>query len=65
MCRLSNGMKLFDLRKPVEVKGQGQTLKSLKSNISITVRDRKKMSMEIRKEVIYGLSNVIKTFDFR
>ena len=31
-----------------EVKGQGQTLNTLKSNISKTVRDRGKVSMEVR-----------------
>ena len=41
MYGLSNGINIFDLRLPIKVKGQGQTLKSLKSNISKTVRDRK------------------------
>ena len=34
MYGLSNGIKKFDLRLPSKVKDQGQTLKSLKSNIS-------------------------------
>ena len=38
------------------VKGQGQTLKTLKSNVSKTVRDREKVSIEVRYEVVYGLS---------
>ena len=32
----------------LRVKGQGQTLKTLKSNISKTLRDREKVSMEVR-----------------
>ena len=30
-----------------------------------TVRDREKVSMEVREEVIYGLSNGINIFDLR
>ena len=41
MDGLSNGKNIFDLRWPLKVKGQGQTLKTLKSNISKTVGDRK------------------------
>ena len=59
MYGLSNGIKIFDLRRHLKVKGQGQTLKSLKSNISKTVRDREKVSMEVRKEVMRGLSSGI------
>ena len=32
----------------LKVKGQGQTLQTSKSNISKTVRDREKMSIEVR-----------------
>ena len=32
MYGLSNGIKIFDLSWPLKVKGQGQTLESLKSN---------------------------------
>ena len=39
---------IFDLRCPLKVKGQGQTLKTLKSNISKTVQDREKVSMEVK-----------------
>ena len=46
MYELSNGENNFDLRKPLKVKGQGQTLKTLKSIISKTVRDREKVSIE-------------------
>ena len=48
MYGLSNGENIFDLRWPSDVKGQGQTLKTLKSNISKTVRDEEKMSIEVR-----------------
>ena len=44
----SNGENVFDLRWPLKVKSQGQTLKTLKSNISKTVRDREKLSMGIK-----------------
>ena len=44
--RLSNGFKLFDHSWPLEGKGQGQILKTVKSNIPITVRDREKVSIE-------------------
>ena len=33
---------------PCKVRGQGQTLKTLKSNISKTVRDREKVPIEVR-----------------
>ena len=45
---LSNDIKIFDPRWPLGVKGQGQTLKTLKSNISKTVRDREMVSMEVK-----------------
>ena len=45
---LSNGISKFDLRWPLKVKSQGQSLKYLKSNISKTVRDREKVSTEVR-----------------
>ena len=32
----------------LEVKGRGQTLKTLKSNISKTVRDREMVSIEVK-----------------
>ena len=41
---------------------QNQTLKS---NISKTVRDREKVSMEVRYKVMYGLSNGENIFDLR
>ena len=44
MYGLSNGENNFDLRKPLKVKCQ--TLKTVKSNISKTVRDREKVSIE-------------------
>ena len=40
MHGLSNGRNIFDLWWPLKVKGQGQTLKTLKSNISKTVCDQ-------------------------
>ena len=40
MYRLSNGENIFDLWLPLKVKGQSQTLKTFKSNISFEVRDR-------------------------
>ena len=46
--RVSNDEHIFDLGLPVKVKGQGQTLKTLKSNISKTVQDREKVLMEVR-----------------
>ena len=46
MYGLSNGENNFYLRKPPKFKGQGQTLKTLKSIISKTVRDREKVSIE-------------------
>ena len=48
MYGLSNGENIFDLWWPLKVKGQGQTLKTLKSDISKTVRDREKVSIEVR-----------------
>ena len=48
MYGLSNGKDIFDLRWPLKVKGQGQTLKTSKSNISETVRDRENVSIEVR-----------------
>ena len=39
---------LGDLSWLLKVKGQVQTLKTCKSNISKTVRDREKVSMEVR-----------------
>ena len=45
---LSNGENIFDLGSPLKVKGQDQTLKTLKSNISKTVRDREKVPLEVR-----------------
>ena len=65
MYGLSNGEKFFDPRRPSNVKGQGQTLKTVKSNISKTVRDREMLSIEVKYEVIFGLSNVMKIFDPR
>ena len=43
MYGLSNGGNNFALRKSLKVKGQGQNLKTLKSIISKTVRDREKV----------------------
>ena len=48
MYVLSNGENMFDPRWPLKVKGQGQTLKTSKSNISKTVRDEGIVSMEAR-----------------
>ena len=48
MYGLSNGEIFFDPSCPLKDKGQGQTLKTLKSNISKTVRERKKVSIEVR-----------------
>ena len=39
---LSTGGNIFDFRLPLKIKGQGQIFKTLKSNISRTVRDRAK-----------------------
>ena len=50
---------------PLEVKGQGQTMKTLKLNILKTVRYRAKMSMGVRSEVTYGLSNGENIYDLR
>ena len=54
MYGLSNGENIFDSMWSSKVKDQGQTLKV---NISKTVRDREKMSKEVRWEVMYGFSN--------
>ena len=48
MYGLSNGGICFYLWWPLKVKGQGQTLETLKSNISKTVGDREKVSIEVR-----------------
>ena len=48
MYGLSNGENIFDPRLPLKVKGQGQTLNTLKSNVSKTARDRENMSIEVR-----------------
>ena len=40
--------KFVDPRWPLGVKGQGQTLNYLKSNISKTVRDREMVSIEVK-----------------
>ena len=45
---LSRGIIFFDPRGPLGVKGQGQTLKTSKSNISKTVRDREMVSIEVK-----------------
>ena len=39
---------IFEPWRPLKVKGQGQALKTLKSNISKTVRDREKLSIDVR-----------------
>ena len=41
-------LKKFDIRWPLGVKGQGQTLKTLMLNISRTVRDREMVSIEVK-----------------
>ena len=48
MYVLSNDGNIFDPRWPLKVKGQGQTMNILKSNISKKVPDRKKVSIEVR-----------------
>ena len=48
MYELSNGENIFDPRWPLKVKGQGQTLETSKSNISKTVWDREKVSVEVK-----------------
>ena len=48
MYGLSNGENIFYFGWPPKVKGQGQALKTLKSNISITVRDREQVPIEVR-----------------
>ena len=45
---LSNDIKNIDSRRPSEVKGQGQTVKMLKSISSTTVRDREMVSIEVK-----------------
>ena len=40
--------RIFLTSGDLKVKGQGQTLKTLKSNISKTVLDREEVSMEVR-----------------
>ena len=60
---LSNGGNIFDLRWPLKVKGQDKAVKTLMSNISKTVRDEEKVSIDVKKEVIYGLSNGGNIFD--
>ena len=45
---LSSGIQFIDPRWPSGVKGQGQTLQTLKSNISKTVRDREMVSIEVK-----------------
>ena len=45
---LSSGINFFDLRWPLEVKSQGQPLKTVKSNISKTVRDREMVFIEVK-----------------
>ena len=42
------GENMFDLGLPLKVKGQGQTLKTLMSNISKTVRNREKVSIDVQ-----------------
>ena len=48
MYGLSNDENMFDLQCPLRVKGQGRNLKTLKSNISKTVRYREKVSIRVR-----------------
>ena len=64
MYELSNWIRIFEFRWPLKVEGQGQTLKSSKSNISKTVRNGEKESMEVHVWVSYGIK-IFKTFDFR
>ena len=45
---LSNGIIFFYSRWFLVVKGQGQTLKILKSNISKKVRDRELLPVEVK-----------------
>ena len=54
----SNGGNIFDLRRPLKVKGQGQTLKTLKSNISKTVRDREKSQLKLDRKSCTGFRMV-------
>ena len=46
--RLSNGENIFLYHVTSKVKGQGQTLKTLKSNISKTVYEIEKVSIKVR-----------------
>ena len=55
MYGLSNGENIFDLRWPLKVEDQGRIPKTLKSNISKTGRDREKVSIEIRYEIMYDV----------
>ena len=48
MYELLNSENIFDPGWPLIVKGQGQTLKTLKTNISKKLRDREKVSIEVR-----------------
>ena len=48
MYGLSNDVNIFDLGWPLKIKDQGQTLKNMRSNISITVRDKEKVSIEVK-----------------
>ena len=63
MYELHNASNIFDLRNPLNVKNRGQTPKTLKSNISNTVRDREEASMEVWKKVLYELKNDENIFD--
>ena len=45
--------------------GQGQTIKTSKSNISEMLRDREKVSIEVIYEVMYGHSNGENILDLR
>ena len=58
MCpQTSNSIKKLTPDDLLKFKGQGQTLKTLKSYMSKMVRDSEKVSMEVRKEVMHGLTN--------
>ena len=48
MSELSKGEHIFDLRRPLKIKGQGQTQKILKSIISNTAGDSEKVSIGVR-----------------
>ena len=45
---LSNDINFLDPRLPFGVEGQGQTLKTLMSNISKTVRDGEMLSIDVK-----------------